>query len=190
MSTFYRIAWRSAAAICAVAASSSAYADVYSYTESGGTGLSIADVGAAPGQAPYAATLTVDTSAGTGSLVGNDVNVSFSGDFSGFTGGSSPSNMYNISILPGSSVTYQGNSYSETGGHQDMLTFLGTSINLWARWQSASCPSCAILGDTVGNISSSSTSGGTSVPEPGMVGLMGLGVMALAFRRRFAAAVA
>ena len=100
-------------------------------------------------------------------------------------------NMYNISVLPGSAITYQGNSYGlYSAGHQEMLKFMGSSINLWAEWQSASCPACAILGDTVGNISSSSTSGGTAVPEPGMVGLMGLGVMALAFRRRIAAAAA
>ena len=191
MSKFYRILWGSAAAVCAVAASSSAFADVYSYTESGGSGLTIANVGVAPGQAPFGATLSLNTATGTGSLVGNDVNINFTGNFAGFTGGASPMGMYNIAIQPGSAITYNGNSYGlDTTGHQDMLKFMGSSINLWAEWQSASCPACAILGDTVGNISSSSTSGGTAVPEPGMVGLMGLGVMALAFRRRIAAVAA
>ena len=45
MNKFYRILLGSAAAACAVAASSSAHADVYSYTESGGSGLTIANVG-------------------------------------------------------------------------------------------------------------------------------------------------
>ena len=191
MSKLYRILWGSAAAVCAVAASSSAYADVYTYTESGGSGLTTFGVGPAPGQGPFNATLTVDTAAGTGSLVGSDVNVDFSGNFAGFMGGASPMDMYNISILPGSSLSYQGNSYTlDPAGHQPMLEFLGSSINLWAEWLSPSCPGCAALGDTVGNITSSSTSGGTSVPEPGMVGLMGLGVVALAFRRRIAAVAA
>jgi len=191
VSKLYRILLRSAAAFCAVAASSNAYADVYTYTENGGEGLTIANVGIAPNQGPFSATLQVDTATGTGSLVGNDVNIDFTGNFAGFTGGASPTSMYNISILPGSSISYQGNNYTlDPNGHQDMLKFMGSSINLWAEWQSATCPACAILGDTVGNISSSSSSGGTAVPEPGMVGLMGLGVMALAFRRRIAAAVA
>ncbi len=191
MSNLYRMLWVGAAAACAFAAGSNAYADVYSYTESGSPGLTIANVGPAPGQAPFSATLTVDTATGNGSLVGNDVNVSFNGNFSGFTGGAMPMDMYNVTILPGSTISYQGNTYTlDQTGHQDMVTFLGTSINLWGEWLAPSCPSCQMLGDVVGNISSSTSSGGTAVPEPGMIGLMGLGVIGLVFRRRIATATA
>jgi hypothetical protein len=200
----------SSAAMLGLLAGASAHAEVFDYTLSGGQGLTDYGVGTAPGQVPYSAQLTVDTTAGTGSLVGDGgaINVSFTGNFSGFMGGSSPMNMYDIAINPASSIMYQGNSYSlvNTGAaHPDMLEFMGSSINLWAEWSAAGCNSCSLLGDTIGNISSSSggmtssggttssggmtSSGGTSVPEPGMVGLMGLGMVALMVRRRKAAAV-
>ncbi len=175
MTIVSRTLWMSAAAICALAAASSAHAGVYQYSETG--------VGNTNGA--KTAELTVDTTAGTGSLIGSGLNISFTGDFSGFTGGAAPSSMYSITIASTSSITDNGHVYTLVDPatvHPDMLKFQGSTINLWATWQS---PGYSNLGDTVGTISSSST-GGTAVPEPGMVGLMGLGVLGLAFRRRLA----
>lgn len=195
MTNLSRTLWASAAAICALAAASNAHADVYQYTETGGPGLTIANVGVAPGQGTLNGTLTVDTAAGTGSLVGtagngNSFDINFTGHFGSFTGGASPLSSFMIMIQPGSDIVYGGKTYSlvDTGAsHPDMLNFeTGKAIRLWAEWQDTGCASCKVLGDLVGTISS----GGTPVPEPGMVGLMGLGVLGLAFRRRIAAIAA
>ena len=62
------------------------------------------------------------------------------------------------------------------------------SVMLWSYWGPAGCDKCTNIGDYVYKAVSwqtvPSSSGGTSVPEPGMVGLMGLGVMGMAFARR------
>lgn len=187
MSKLSRTLWASAAAISALVTASSAQAAVYSYSESGGEGLTFFNVGPATPQNPFSATFTVDTSTGKCSVIGSGVDVTFTGNFSAFTGGSSPSGTYNVTIDPTSNIVYNGNTYTlvATPTHADMIIFQGSSINLWGEWAATGCGSCQNLGDTVGNISSSST-GGTAVPEPGMVGLMGLGVLGLAFRRRLA----
>ncbi|MBS0254452.1 MAG: PEP-CTERM sorting domain-containing protein [Proteobacteria bacterium] len=100
--------------------------------------------------------------------------------------------MFNISLTPGSTLSYGGATYTPTAGHQPMLELMGNNINLWAVWSAAGCASCATLGDTLKNIDptgythtpAGGSSGGVAVPEPGMVGLMGLGVAALVARRR------
>lgn len=187
MKRISRTALASLATLALLTIGGTAHADVYTYTESGSPGLQTYGVGAAPGQVPFNATLTVDTAAGTGSLVGDSgaINIDFTGNFAGFMGGATPMNMYNISIDPASSISLSGHNYvfDAAGGHQPMLEFLGKTINLWAVWNAPGCASCSLLGDTVSNITSSST-GGTAVPEPGVAGLIGLGVLALAFRRR------
>lgn len=183
MTNLSRTLWASAAAVCALVGASNAYADVYTYTETG--------VGNTGGS--HTADLTVNTATGAGSLIGSGLDINFTGNFTGFTGGAAPSSMYTISILPGSSISLGGTTYSLIApptSHPDMLEFQGKSINLWAEWSKTGTATGTILYDTIGGISSSSTSGGTSVPEPGMVGLMGLGVLGLAFRRRIANAVA
>jgi hypothetical protein len=150
---------------------SSAHAAVYSYNLTGGSGHSVGN-----------SVLSIDTTAGTGSVVGAAINAVFSGDFSTFTGGTAPTGMFNIALTPASTITYNGKTYTPLfTGHQEMLDLFGTSVNLWATWSTPT--STVTLGDYVKNISSSST-GGTSVPEPGMLGLMALGVIALGLSRR------
>lgn len=170
-----------AAGTMAIAAQ--AHAAVYTYNLTGGAGFTVYGVGTAPNQPNTDSTLSIDTTAGTGSVIGSAINAAFTGDFSTFTGGSAPSGMFNISLSPGSTLTYKGSTYTPQAGHQPMLELFGNSINLWAVWTAPGCANCATLGDTLKNISSSST-GGTPVPEPGMVGLMGLGAAALVLRRR------
>lgn len=176
-------------------AAAPAHAGIYDYTLSGGPGITTYGVGSAPGQGTYSADLKIDTTAGTGTLIGDGgaVNVSFTGNFAGFAGGANPLVTYSVVIDPSSSITYGGHTYgllNTAPAHVNMIQFQGSSINLWAEWTAAGCPSCSLLGDTTGNISSSTSSGGTAVPEPGMVGLMGLGAAALVWRRRKALAIA
>ena len=171
------------AGAAAIVMAGQAHAAVYTYGLTGGAGFTVYGVGTAPGQPNTDSTLTIDTTAGTGSVIGSAINAAFTGDFSTFTGGAAPSGMFNINITPTSTLTYQGNTYQVSPLHQPMLELLGSSINLWAVWTSPGCSSCATLGDTLKNVSSSTT-GGTQVPEPGMIGLMGLGAAALVWRRR------
>ena len=151
-----------------------ARADIYTY------GLS---AGGAGGQA---ATLTIDTVAGTGSVIGGAINAAFTGNFSSFSGGTAPSGMFNIAMPATSTITSGGQTFYANATHQQMLDVYASSINLWSYWGSAACPSCSSQGDQNFGLSGSytHTPAGTSVPEPGMFGLMGLGVAALAFRRR------
>lgn len=167
----------------AIAVAGQAQAAVYSYGLTGGAGFTVYGVGTAPGQPNTDATLTIDTTAGTGSVIGSAINAAFTGNFSSFTGGAAPTGMFDISLLPSSTLTYKGSTYKPQAGHQPMLELFGTNINLWAVWTAPGCGSCATLGDVLKNVSSSST-GGTAVPEPGMIGLMGLGAAALVWRRR------
>lgn len=165
------------------AASEQANAATYSYTLEGGRGFTINNVGTASNQSNTDGVLTIDTATGLGTVIGAAMNVAFSGDFSSFTGGAAPQGMFNITISPTSTLTYQGNDYNVAAAHQPMLKLMGNSINLWAVWKSPTCAKCLPLGDTVKNITSSS-SGGTAVPEPGMLGLFGLGAAAVVFGRR------
>ncbi len=66
----------------------------------------------------------------------------------------------------------------------------GNVLNLWSFWGTAACPTCQNIGDyrvTAINVRSSSVSssgGGTAVPEPGMLGLLGFGLAGLVLIRR------
>lgn len=173
-------------------AGTSANAEIFDYTMSGNTGMTIVNVGTLPGQQPFTGDLQVNTTTGTGTFTGDGgaINIAFTGNFAGFMGGASPMSMYNIAIDPSSSINFGGHTYSlinPDASHPDMLEMEGSYIKLWAEWSAPGCASCQILGDINGGISSSSggtSSGGTAVPEPGMVGLMGLGVVAMMLRRR------
>ena len=145
------------------------------------------------------AVMTIDTTAMTGSMIGTGINATFSGaGLASFAGGFDlPSFMTNISIDPTSTRTVSGVTYSPNQNHQQMLetgaAAGGTNkVNLWSYWGTQACPSCQNpLGDYVVTAVSSST-GGTSVPEPDMLGVMAAGLfgLGLARRRRSAAAVA
>jgi len=151
-----------AAALAALTTANAVSAAVYTYTESTG------DV------------LTINTTSGTGTLVGPTGNVSFSGNFSSFTGGATPNlSGMNITITPTSYLNY-GNQYNTntyiapqtgvkytliapTSTHPDMLTITNGSVMLWAEWQGNNG---IILGDqtstTTGYTPPSTTSGGTT----------------------------
>lgn len=141
--------------------------------------------------------LSIDTSAGTGSLKGSDINATFTGDFTSFAGGFDlPDFMANITIDPNSTRIYRGGTYSLAPGHQPMLktgSFAYTNapanaVNLWATWSNPGCANCSPLGDYgVTAVSSSTSSGGAAVPEPGMIGLFGLGLVGLVLGRRHGA---
>ena len=178
-------------------AGTSANAEIFDYTMSGNTGMTIANVGTLPGQQPFTGDLQINTTTGTGTFTGDGgaIKIAFTGNFAGFMGGASPMNMYSIAIDPSSTISFGGHTYSlvnPDSSHPDMLEFEGSYIKLWAEWSAPGCASCQTLGDINGGISSSSggttsggtTSGGTAVPEPGMVGLIGLGVVAMMLRRR------
>lgn len=190
MSKISRTMMACAAALCAFSVTN-ANATIYTYTLSGGTGLAFINSGKAPNQATFAGTLVVDTRRGTGTFTGGGVDASFTGDFSRFVGGARPTAMFDINISSSSSITYANKTYRVINAHQPMLDFETTAVNLWAVWAVSGCPSCAQLGDTVVNISGYSVSDeDTPVPEPGVVGLVGLGAAALWLRRRKLAAPA
>jgi hypothetical protein len=66
--------------------------------------------------------------------------------------------------------------------HPQKLIIQGANVNLWAWWGNP-----IIGGDyltTIKSYSVNSTSGGTPVPEPGMLGLFAAGLAGLAFARR------
>jgi methyl coenzyme M reductase beta subunit len=160
-------------AAAAAFAANPACASVYSYTMNNGS------------------VMTINNTAATGTWIGTDINVSFSGSsLTAFAGGFDlPSFMGNILIASTSTRTSNGVTYAPNTNHQQMLE-TGTAaggknkVNLWSYWGPLAAPSSQnLLGDYVMTAVSSST-GGTAVPEPGMVGLFGLGVAGLLFGRR------
>lgn len=162
-------------------AASPAQASVYSYTVTGGQGLTFHNVGTASPQPNTDGTLIIDTDNNFGQFnIGDAGIVTFTGDFSSFTGGSAPHGMFDINVAL-SQLNYFGTIYKVDGGHQPMLELFGNSMNFWAVWTAPNCALCAPLGDILKDITGSSS---TDVPEPGMVGLLGLGAAAVAFRRR------
>lgn len=140
-------------------------------------------------------TLTIDSTAMTGSLIASDINATFSGaGLASFTGGFNiPTFGTNITIDPSSWRIVNGVTYVPNMNHQQMLETgnypgmwgAGTNqINLWSYWGTQACPTCNVLGDYLATATGYSTSGGTSVPEPGVAGLMALGLAGMAFARR------
>lgn len=124
-------------------------------------------------------TMTIDNTAGTGSITGPHMNATFYGsDLKNFQGGALPTGHYNILFNSGSTATagYQygtgayiapnGTTYVPNNTHQPMLEFNGTSaFNIWAVWGTTSNPGAIVLGDyywtnTGYNPPSASSSGG------------------------------
>ncbi len=180
----------------ALGASSSAYATVHTYSLDNGT------------------ILTVNSATGQGSAVGSDINATFTGDFSGFTGGESPSrisipidNLQGTRVVHGRTIPATDESIAD---HPYSLNFnRDGDVNLWARWgggnqygdyvasptgytftPTSSSTSSGGLSSTGGVSSTSSggaggsTGGGTDVPAPGALLLFGLGAAGLAFGNR------
>lgn len=145
-------------------------------------------------------TLTIDTEKAIGSWVNANLNATFSGaGLANFSANASP-NGGNFPLAPFSSdIVISADSTYTAGGivyrpnqvHQQKLLVEGDKgFNLWSWWGTPDCPNCQYIGDQKGVAygihasPSSSSSGGTDVPEPGVMGLMGLGVLGMAFGRR------
>ena len=132
--------------------------------------------------------LTIDDTALSGSLKGSNIDVTFtSAAFAGFTGGASPTGSFNLDSLDGTR-TVGGTAYSDNPSHQQVLKFLpnsngDTKAHLWSWWGNP-----IVAGDyitTVGTYTPPSTSsGGTPVPAPGMLGLLSLALIGLGFAGR------
>ncbi len=136
--------------------------------------------------------LTLNTDTRSGTLVGNTINATFSSDALGtFTGGVSPNVSLDLSNVTGTR-TQGGMVYAPNANHVQRLVFSNGSYNFWSYWGPQSDPSSAnLLGDyVVGGLSyavgtgSSSSGGGTPVPEPSDFALFGLGALGLMLARR------
>lgn len=158
-----------AAAFAAVATATPASAAIYTYTMTNNSVLSI----------------NSDTKSAT--FKGSDIDVSMtSAAFATFPGGALPfftavlSSLDGTRLINGKQVTDNPKDANTT--HPQKLIIEGKDVNLWAWWGNP-----IIGGDYLTKIKSysvNSTSGGTSVPEPGMLGLMAAGLAGLACARR------
>lgn len=127
--------------------------------------------------------LTIDNEAGTGTWIGDDMNVSFEGDeLKAFQGGDNPSFMFTLSNMTGTR-TINGIDYAPTrqngnSFHPWMLKSKnnGSKINLWSWWGDP-----VVAGDYVRGISDFRV---VDVPAPGVLGLFGLALVALGLGRR------
>jgi len=162
------------ASFIGLVAANPAYAAVYSYTANNG------DV------------LTVDTVRMTGSLIGTNIHATFSGQsLASFDGsGGFPRLLSSIRIDPGSwleaeipggdlvrfQVNYNIAQTLETGLDSP------TTIKIWTFWGSFGCPNCNYKGAYSTNLPANG--GGTRVPEPGMAGLVALGLAGAYYARR------
>jgi len=166
-----------AAAFAAVSAATPASAAIYTYTMTNNS------------------VLKIDSVAQTATFTGANINASMaSAAFATFPGGALPTFTAVLSSLDGTRLIngawVTDNPLYSTTTHPQKLIMQGANVNLWAWWGNP-----IIGGDyltTIQSYSVNSTSGGTGVPEPGMLGLLaaGLGGMALARRRRRKAALA
>ena len=140
--------------------------------------------------------VTINTDTMIGTWIGSGINATFSGAGLANFSASQPSFESNITIAPTSTITgSNGTVYSPNQVHQQVFK-TGTAagganqILLWSWWGTAACPNCQNIGDYAYTILGSRTvlpgtpGSGTEVPEPGMAGLLGLGMLGLAFARR------
>jgi hypothetical protein len=166
-----------AVALAAVSVAMPASAAIYTYTMTNNSVLSI------------------NSTSQSATFTGSDINASMtSAAFAAFPGGALPNftavliSLDGTRLINGKWVT--DNPLYATTTHPQKLIMDGKNVNLWAWWGNP-----IIGGDYLTTIKSytfNSTTGGTSVPEPGMLGLLaaGLGGLALARRRRSKAAAA
>jgi hypothetical protein len=129
--------------------------------------------------------VTIDTANGSGTWKGASIDKTFTGDFSSFQGGPTPSFMGELSSLTGTRIingktvtatTQNGNRF-----HPFMLKTKdnGMKFNLWAWWGDP-----VISGDYIQKIGSFKVVPPVDVPAPGALGLFGLALVALGFGRR------
>lgn len=181
------------AATAAFVGAAPAYAAIFTYNQTNG------DV------------LTINTDTQTGTLVGANINTTFTSDgFATFTGGANPSGTFHLSSVTGTR-TINGQTTTPFIGHVEELIISSTGrTNLWTRWRTASGqaiggdyittigtytpppPTTSTGGTTTSSTGGTTTSstGGTNVPAPGMLALFALGAGGLAWRRRRASKAA
>lgn len=179
-----RKSWIVAATLASVMIAAPASADaIYTYTTADG------------------AVLTINATTMTGSLIGAtvtsdppgayNVNATFSGaGLAAFTGGSTlPSFTTSVTMDPTSTLSLAGE--TKVPATYSFVNFALTTYTsglfqldgLWLAQSPATCQSCLNVTSLSGSIASSSTGGGTSVPEPGMTGLMALAFIGIAYAR-------
>ena len=177
MNTLSKSLLAGVAAMAMLGMAETASADIYTYTTTNGT---------------YTLNNVTDTGTWAGSAA-TPGNLSFSftdTTHATFTGGASSMDMLDLSNMVGSKDGLAP--VNGDVGHPGMLD-LGSK--LWVPWgnaqqvatQTSWTESDIAWGTQTGYTdtpSSSGTSGGTAVPEPGVAGLMGLGLVALFARRR------
>ncbi|MFZ1742229.1 MAG: PEP-CTERM sorting domain-containing protein [Pontixanthobacter sp.] len=155
-----------AAGLLAAVAAAPASAGIYEYTMTNG------DV------------LTINSDSSSATFTGSTINTSMtSASFASFTGGATPTFSFILDSLDGTRLIggnwITDNPLNSTTTHPQKLIAYGPSqsnkVNLWAWWGDP-----IIGGDYITYIKSYSA----KVPEPGALGLMGLGLMGLAFARR------
>lgn len=150
--------------LCGLSVATPAHADIFTYTMTNGS------------------VLTIDNQNNSGTFVGTNIDVTMtSDDFAGFTGGAKPNFTSVLSSLDGTRLVkgnwITDNPYLADSTHPQMLKmFSSGKVNLWAWWGDP-----IIAGDYITNVASYSV---TKVPEPGMLGLFGLAAAGIAFGRR------
>lgn len=127
--------------------------------------------------------LRIDTETQKGWLIGTNIEAYFNTpEFANFQGGATPTGSYTLAQLGGYRII-NGVKQFQNPSHTQVLKFLtGNRVNLWSVWGNP-----GVGGDYITTISSSSTStstGGTAVPAPGVLGLFGLGLAGIGFARR------
>lgn len=128
--------------------------------------------------------LTIDSATNAATFKGATINASMtSAAFSTFAGGLNPtftailSSLDGTRLINGSWVT--DNPLNSTTTHPQKLIMSGSGVNLWAWWGNP-----IIGGDYLTTIKSYSFKPGTDVPEPGMAGMLAIGLAGLALARR------
>lgn len=128
--------------------------------------------------------LTIDTVNGSGTWVGNNIDKSFTGDFSNFQGGPNPSFMTELTSLTGTRII-RGQTFTATNRNGNrthpfkLKTKNGHKFNLWAWWGDP-----VVSGDYIQKIKKFRVVPPTDVPAPGVLGLFALALVALGFGRR------
>lgn len=137
-------------------------------------------------------TLTINSDTNEGSFVGgpvsNSVSVTFTSEaFSNFQGGlTPPSGKYILQTLEGKRIVDGADYYPLATAHDYQVVFDGTrGVNFWAVWRSATDTTHGDFHLVIDHYTFAEPDPNvTDVPEPGLLGLLTLGVGGLLFGRR------
>lgn len=128
--------------------------------------------------------LAINSDTGSATFKGATIDASMtSSAFNTFAGGINPTFTAVLSALDGTRLIggqwiTDNPLYADTT-HPQKLIMSGSGINLWAWWGNP-----ITGGDYLTTIKSYSVTPGTSVPEPGMAGLLAVGIAGLVLGRR------